>query len=200
MQSKTRSIAISGNTLAKELIRKAIHVTIAFVPTLAKWNLPATLAVLAAGILFYSVNEAARSSGRGVAFISRMTAAAARPGETGFVWGPVTLGLGAMAALLYYPDPAASVAIYALAFGDGIASLVGKLWGRRTIPYFGNKTILGSLGCFTAVFASSLLVTGSVSLAVLAAASATILELVPMKDLDNLIIPLGTGLVMSLAL
>jgi dolichol kinase len=35
-----------------------------------------------------------------------------------------------MLSLLLYPDPAASIAIYALAFGDGLASLVGKLVGR----------------------------------------------------------------------
>ena len=200
MQQKARSVAISGNALAKEVVRKTIHVTIAFVPTLAKWNMTATVVLLAAGILFYVANETARVSGTGFGFVSRMTAVASRPGERGFVWGPVTLGLGAMAALLYYPDPAATVAIYALAFGDGIASVVGKLWGRRSAAWIGTKTPVGSLACFVAVFVSVLTVTRSVPQTLVAAFVATALELIPVKDVDNLIIPLGTGLVMTLVL
>lgn len=194
---KVRSLAITENPVAKEIVRKTIHVTIAFVPTLAKWNLVATVALLAGGILCYIANETARISGGRYGFISRMTAVAARQSESGFVWGPVTLGLGAMAALCYYPDPAASIAIYALAFGDGIASLVGKLWGRRPVYRNGRKTVAGTLACFTAVFLSSFFVTHNVSLALLAAFTATVLELIPLKDIDNLIIPLGTGLIMT---
>ena len=101
-----------------------------------------------------------------------------------------------MAALCYYPDPAASIAIYALAFGDGIASLVGKLWGRRLVYRNGRKTVAGTLACFLAVFASSYSVIRTVPLSLFAAAVATVLELIPLKNIDNLIIPLGTGLIM----
>jgi phytol kinase len=200
MHQKARSVALNGNEIAKELVRKSIHVTIAFVPTLAKWNLPATVALLTAGILFYVANETARVSGGKVGLVARMTAVASRPGETGFVWGPVTLGLGAMLALLYYPDPAASIAIYALAFGDGIASLAGKLLGKRRFARLGNKTPAGSLGCFLAVFVSSYLVLGRFFPSLIAAIAATVLEFIPAKDIDNLIIPLGTGFIMTLIL
>ena len=84
---KTHSIAITINPIAKEIVRKSIHVTIAFVPTLAKWNFAATVLLLAGGILFYIANETARISGGRYGFISRMTALAARQSEGGFVWG-----------------------------------------------------------------------------------------------------------------
>ena len=67
-----------------------------------------------------------------MAVVSGLTVAAARPGDAGFVLGPATLGLGAMLALLLYPLPASAIAIYALAFGDAAASVVGMACaGRR---------------------------------------------------------------------
>jgi dolichol kinase len=174
--------------------------TIAFVPLLANWNMIVTVMLLCSGILYYVVNEASRIAGHRNGLISRMTILASRPVEQGFVWGPVTLGLGALAALLYYPNPAATVAIYALAFGDGLASLVGRFWGGRRIFINGEKTLVGSIACLAAVFVSSWLVLEDPLLALATAVVATILELVPLRDLDNLIIPLGTGLFVTLFL
>lgn len=197
---RTQSYALPQYGILRELLRKTIHVTIALVPALAAWNMVVTVVLLCSGILFYVVNETARIRGYSGGLVSRMTAAAARPAEQGFVWGPVSLGLGALTALLYYPNPAASVAIYALAFGDGVASVVGKLWGRRKVFRWAEKTYAGSLGCFLAVLLSSYFVLGNLRQAVLAAAIATAFELVPVKDLDNLIIPLGTGFLLTLIL
>ncbi len=198
MGTNLRDYTIPGQSFQKELTRKIIHITIALVPAMANWNFLFTVIFLSAGILFYAVNETARISGKSGGFISRMTVMASRPVEKGFVWGPVTLGLGALAALLYYPSPAATVAIYALAFGDGIASIAGKFLGRRTIIRIGEKTLVGSIACFIVVFISAYAILTDLRLALAAAITATILELVPARDADNLIIPLGTGLVLTL--
>ncbi len=198
MIDNSRDFVLPGYSLGKELSRKVIHITIALVPALASWNFVFTVVFLSAGILFYVVNETGRISGRNNGFISRMTVMASRPVEQGFVWGPVTLGLGALAALLYYPSPASSVAIYALAFGDGIASVAGKLLARRGSVRIGEKTLIGSVFCFFAVLISAYAVLRDFRLAVIAAVTATILELLPIRDADNLIIPLGTGLVLTL--
>lgn len=200
MRNRIRTLAYAGQTIRKELFRKSIHITIALVPTFARINFPLTVLLLSTGILFYVANETARVNGKTNGLISRMTVLASRMGEDGFVWGPVTLGLGALAALLYYPEPAAVVAIYALAFGDGIASLVGKLFGNSRILLFGRKSIPGSVACFSAVFVSSWLVLDDIFIALASAATATLLEMIPIKDIDNLIIPLGTGLVVTLLL
>jgi len=198
MNNKSRDLILPGYSLRKELTRKVIHITIALVPSLARWNFVFTVIFLSAGILFYVVNETGRISGRTGGFISRMTEMASRPVEQGFVWGPVTLGLGALAALLYYPSPASSVAIYALAFGDGIASVAGKLLAGRNSVRIGEKTLIGSVFCFFAVLFSAYAVLRNLRLALISAAAATILELLPVRDADNLIIPLGTGLVLTL--
>jgi dolichol kinase len=200
MTSSSIDYALPVQSFRKELTRKVIHITIALIPTIAGWNFIAAVVFLSSGILFYTINETARLNGRAGGFISRLTVMAARPVEKGFVWGPITLGLGALAALLYYPSPAATVAIYALAFGDGIASIAGKFLGRKSGMRIGEKTLVGSVACFIAVFISSYAVLKNLHLSLIAAASATILELIPIRDADNLIIPLGTGLIITLLL
>ena len=186
--------------LRTELVRKSIHMLIALVPTIASvFGVGITLGLLSAGTLFYSCCEMLRLEGRSVALVSSLTSVAARQRDIGhFTLGPVTLGLGAMITLLLYPDPAASIGIYALAFGDGLASLFGKFAGRLEIPLTGGKTVEGTLACFSAVFVAVFALTGRLAESSAIAASAAVLELTPTNDLDNLILPIGTGLIAAL--
>lgn len=186
-----------------ELVRKSIHMAIALVPVLARTiGTVATMSLLALGTVFYAVAEIERLSGRPVFVVGRLTAMAQRRRDFGhFVMGPVTLGLGAMAALLLYPYPAAAIAIYALAFGDGLASLVGKAFGRHSLPFSGGtKSLEGSLACFASVFAASSLFLSNSIHSLLVALVATALEAAPGKDMDNLLLPVGTGMVVVLLL
>jgi phytol kinase len=178
-----------------ELFRKSIHMMVAFVPTFARFNLIFTFSALVIAILLYSYSEFMRIRGVKLSFISRITVAASRGVNTGFVFGPVTLAIGALMALMLYPEPAAAVAIYALAFGDGFSSLVGKIFGQKTISFTGGKTYAGSTACLISVFLTTLAVTGSVRVSVIIAVSTTIFEVLPSGDLDNMLIPVGTGLV-----
>jgi dolichol kinase len=111
------------------------------------------------------------------------------------VLGPVTLGIGAMMSLMLYPDPAATIAIYALAFGDGIASIAGKLFGRVRIPLTSGKTVEGTMACLAAVFVATYSVTGRPELSATVASAAAIIELAPTEDLDNIILPVGVGFI-----
>ncbi len=187
---------VSMHELQTEIVRKSIHLLIALVPGFASIvGVAGTILILGAGTLLYTIAEAVRLEGRSVAVISYVTAMSARPRDAGrFVLGPVTLGLGAMIALLLYPEPAASLAIYSLAFGDGLSSFVGKLLGRTRIPFTGGKTIAGSMACFVSVFFLTFYATNSLTSAVLIGSVATLLEMVPVRDLDNLILPVGVGL------
>jgi len=187
------------DTIQKEFVRKSIHLMIALVPTLASWNYKFTVSLLVTGILVYTYAEYLRGKGQKVPVISDLTALASRDRDKGhFVLGPVTLGIGALSALLLYPNPAATIAIYALAFGDGLSSLAGKLFGGMKIPFTGGKTTSGSLTCFLSVFVAGLFLTDSLITVFIVALSATILEAIPSKDLDNIIIPIGTGLVATI--
>jgi phytol kinase len=179
-----------------ELFRKSIHLLIAVVPFLASVHVGATVAMLATGVIFYTYAETLRLSGKSVYIISALTVISSRRRDIGhFVLGPVTLGLGAMIALMLYPEPAAAIAIFALAFGDGFSSLVGKLFGRIRIPFTGGKTLIGSSTCFVAVFIASYAILGRVAPALIIASAATIFEVLPTQDLDNVILPVGTGFV-----
>jgi len=188
--------------LKHEVLRKLLHLLIATTPALCSiLGTSPTIMVLGLGILAYSIAEYLRMSGFRVPLISRITEMAMRERDKShFVLGPVTLGLGAMFALLFYPNPAASIAIYALAFGDGFASLAGKLFGSVKIPLTGGKTLEGSIVCFAAVFFATLLLVPQVQVrdAALIAATATAIELIPARDFDNLLLPAGTGLVAML--
>ena len=182
------------HSLQKELVRKAIHLMIAFVPTLASWNYMLTVSLLICGILTYTYSEFLRSKGKYVFLISDLTSIASRDRDKGhFVLGPITLGMGALLALLLYPHPSASIAIYALAFGDGLSSLAGKIFGDRKIPLTGGKTYAGSFTCFAAVFLVTFHLNGDLYKSVTIAIVATLIEALPSKDLDNIIIPIGTG-------
>jgi dolichol kinase len=186
------------NDLRTEIVRKSIHFLIALSPTMAALNRPFTVAFLMIGTLLYAVMETLRISGIQVPFISSLTAIASRTRDRGrFVLGPVTLGLGALLALILYPSSAASIGIYALAFGDGFASLVGKLAGRIRPSFMLGKSIEGSSACFAAVFISAYALTGRPACAFIAALTATLVEVLPLEDYDNLALPVTVGLVVQ---
>ncbi|MBN2873854.1 MAG: phosphatidate cytidylyltransferase, partial [Spirochaetales bacterium] len=85
-------------------------------------------------------------------------------------------------------------AIYALAFGDGLSSLVGKAIGSIRIPLTGGKSVEGSLTCFLAVLVSAYAVTGDALRSSVIALVATVTEAIPLKDADNILLPAVTGL------
>jgi dolichol kinase len=198
LKMSSERVEVIGSRLLEirgEVLRKGLHLLIALSPTLAFWNFDLTVFLLSLGIVVYVVAESLRLQGREVAFISLITRLASRDRDKNrAVLGPVTLGLGALLCLMMYPEPAATVGIYALAFGDGFSSLIGKLVGRVPLPFTGGKTLEGSLAAFVAVWIAVSAFGHQPLVALAVAAVATLLEALPLKDLDNLVIPLGTGL------
>ncbi|MEE0886211.1 MAG: phosphatidate cytidylyltransferase [Treponema sp.] len=181
-------------SIFKEVFRKSIHLCSAFVPTLLTFAYKPVLALLFAALIFYSFTEFVRLKGINVPVVSRITSIAARKrDENKFVLGPVTLVVGIIAAALLWKPAAARIGIYALAFGDGLASLVGKLIGRIHIPFTKGKTAAGSLACFYAVFISSFCVGKNALVSLILAFVAMIVEIIPMTDFDNIVIPIVIG-------
>jgi dolichol kinase len=182
-----------------ELIRKLIHFFIALSPLMAVVNRDFTVALLMIGTLGYALMETLRLLGIAVPVVSSLTAMASRPKDKGrFVLAPVTLGLGALLALLLYPVPAASIAIYALAFGDGFAGLIGKLFGRLRPVFLGGKSLEGSLSCFVAIFIAAYGVSKNYQTAFFAALTGTLVEALPLGDYDNIALPLAVGLILQI--
>jgi dolichol kinase len=177
-----------------ELTRKAIHATIAFAPLLAAWSRQGALFLLAAGTAVYAVFETLRLRGVRIPVISALTAFASRRRDRGrFVRGPVTLGAGAFFSILIFPPIPAALAVYALAAGDSVSSLTGKFMGRLRPGFLRGKSVEGSLACFAAVFLCSWPASGSFRTALASAAAATAAEALPLKDWDNIVIPLVSG-------
>jgi len=197
------SSSISGKEIDEvktEIVRKSIHFLIALSPSIAAINRPLTVILLIIGTLGYTFMEYLRLCGVNVPVISSLTSMASRSRDMGrFVMGPVTLGMGALLALLLYPSPVAAIAIYALAFGDGLASLIGKVFGRLRPAFLHGKSIEGSLACFAAVFFSAYVVCGDMRITLIAAFTAMAVEALPLEDYDNLALPVTVGLVVQFA-
>jgi dolichol kinase len=184
--------------LKTEFVRKNIHFLIALIPFMAGVNKLITVSILVIGTLAYLYMEYLRLSGVKIPVISSLTSISSRPRDIGrFVTGPVTLGLGALLALLLFPSPAAAIAIYALAFGDGFASLVGMFFGSNRPAFLRGKSVEGSLACFTAVLISAYGVSGNLRVAVLSGLTAMIVEAFSIGDYDNLTLPIAVGLMVQ---
>ena len=188
------NIISDKQTILKELFRKSIHLCSAFIPFFLARIYWVVIIGLLLVVTLYLISEVLRLKGIALPVIAKVTEIAARQrDENKIVWGPVTLVFGIILVSLLLPLEYAQVGIYALAFGDGFASLIGKLFGRIVIPFTGKKTLEGSLACFTAVFISTIIVSKNPLVALLVALLAMIIEVLPLKDFDNLVIPVCVG-------
>ena len=187
--------------LIKETFRKIIHLCTALVPLFARYFFYPTVIALSAITFFYVIFEILRLKGYRIFMVSNITGFAARERDKGkFVLGPVTLSIGVISTLLIFPFKEASIGIMALALGDGLASLVGKFWGRQHLNISKDKTIAGSIACFTAVFISTIAISRSFIKSFFIAAIAAGTEALPLKDFDNILIPLvcaGAALILA---
>lgn len=182
------------NYIVKELFRKSIHLCSGFIPLLLYYFYWPTIILLFLAVSGYVLCEVIRKKGGKIPIISKITELAQRErDEHKFVLGPVTLVFGILLAALFLPFEASSIGIFALAFGDGLASLVGKAFGKIKIPHMGGKTIAGCLACFIAVFFATYFTTKNVVLSLFIASFTMIIEVLPLFDFDNLIIPLCVG-------
>lgn len=197
LQSSASSPAIEAQyktSILKEAFRKSIHMCCAFVPLFLGINYTATIVSLAAAAAAYSASEVCRMHSVEVPLISRITRAAARrKDEDSFALGPVMLVLGIVCAALLWKEEACRIGVYALAFGDGLASLVGRSIGRVRIPFLHGKTVAGSLACFMAVFVSSFAVCQNSVASLCLSFAAMFTEMMPLGDADNLFIPVIVG-------
>ena len=165
---RTFSQTASVEELLVEVFRKTIHLSSALTVVFAEhWYTPT------------------------IAHIPRYASRARDKGR--FVLGPLTLATGVLAALLFFPMHTAKIAIFALAFGDGLASLVGKRFGKIHLAFFKDKTVAGSVTCFAAVFLSSFAVSGKFWKSLVLGIAGACIEMLPLKDYDNLLIPVAIG-------
>lgn len=181
-------------SIIKELFRKSIHICSAFVPLLLRYIYWPTIGLLGLAAIIYTVCQLLMLKGINIPVVSQIILVAARKrDENKFVLGPLTLVFGIMFAALLLPLNCATVGILALSFGDGLASLVGKLIGKIQIPGARGKTVAGSMACFMAVYVSSFCCSKNCFISLILATIAMFVEVLPLSDFDNLIIPIIIG-------
>ena len=130
--------------------------------------------------------------------------------------GPLIYGLVFVVCTVVFwrSDPVGIVALMILCGGDGLADLVGRRWGKRSLPHNPSKSWAGSAAMFlggtllalamTAAFAAAGLFdpplppNAVASIGVIALAC-TLVETLPLADIDNLTIS-ATAVVLGLAL
>jgi dolichol kinase/phosphoserine phosphatase len=183
-----------------QIVREAMHASGCFVPVIAAVAgiFPVALSISAITIL-YAISETGRMERRSLPVIAPITRFAATQQELyEFATAPIFFAFGILFSLLLFPLPLSGAAIAAFALGDSISSLFGRRYGKRTLPFNKGKTLEGSVsGFLVAFFAAAYFVPPAFALQ--AAATAIIVESLPLPLSDNLLVPLVTGIVLILA-
>jgi dolichol kinase len=118
-----------------------------------------------------------------------------RPTGVGYYVGGVLL------SLLFFDLEVALAGLVILAVGDPAAAWTGRRWGRRRI---GDKTLEGSVGFFVAAILAGVLFQGfwpgiSLPLFAIGAMTGAVVECLPLKIDDNLILPLAASFAIQIA-
>ncbi len=125
-------------------------------------------------------------------------------------YGEFIFIIGIIATALVFPSPNVyALAVINLGIADGLAAIIGMRYGRKKYDVFGStKSIVGMLTSFTVVIITGILfwiivvdykpeLIFIISHIIATAAVVSGLEFVSFKGLDNLTIPLATGLLYS---
>jgi len=129
-------------------------------------------------------------------FFLRLFRSLIRSHEEEHLLGSTYFMLAALLSVLAFDR---SIAVSALAFlviGDTAAAIVGKKYGK---PRYWGKSFEGSLGCFLCCLVIGAALLEDVWVVFAGAATATIVEALPVPMDDNMRVPIFSGLIMQLA-
>ncbi len=181
-----------------DIVREDIHASGLFMPIIAGLiGIPVVASIIIFIALTYTVSELCRLEGRNLPIISDITRHAASQSELyGFAAAPLYFAFGIVATLILFPTLAGSAAIAIFCLGDSAASLFGGLIST-SLPINKGKTWEGSLAGFLFAFLAATFFISPV-LALIGAAVAMSIEVLPLPINDNISVPLITGLVLTL--
>lgn len=186
----------STHSLRREFYRKIIHFMGVPIPFLANLNKSLIQYLLLGTIIIYTVSEGLRYIGFHFPVVSSITKRAQRYTETrGFILGPISLTVGILLPLLFFPPSIYIPSILIVCISDALSGLIGKRFGRITFPFY-NRTVEGSLVFYASAFII-LLFFIPLRAAFLVAMIPTIIELISPYNLDNLILPSITALLLK---
>jgi HAD superfamily phosphoserine phosphatase-like hydrolase len=182
------------------IIREVIHACGFLVPVLTMFLGLYPVALLISVIsLLYVISELARMERKNLPVISSITVHAATQTELyEFTTAPIFFALGILLTLLIFPFSASSPAIAIFCLGDSTASVFGRIFGRRILPFNKGKTLEGSVIGFVFAFLGGVFFIAPWK-ALLGAVVAITVECLPLPLNDNLVTPLVTGVALVLA-
>ncbi len=183
---------------ANDLVREDIHAAGFFMPVIAGLiGIPIVASIILLIAIIYTTSEIFRLDGRELPFVSTITRHAASQSELyGFAAAPLYFAAGILATLVLFHSNAGAAAIAIFCLGDSTASLFGGLIST-SLPFNKGKTWEGSLaGFFFAFLAGTFFV--SPLLALVGAAIAMTIEVLPLPINDNILVPIITGLALTL--
>ena len=109
--------------------------------------------------------------------------------------GPLQFTFGALLSLLLFGREIAFISVLVLTFGDSFSTLIGVYFGRVVLPWSKKKTLEGMLACFLASLCISVFLL-PLKLAVLVSFVTCVLESFSTRFDDNILIPLGVGVLL----
>ena len=178
-----------------ELVRKVVHIGTGHVLLIAWWLQIPTWLCVSAGVTFTAIALASHHTN-----ILPMLNDVGRKTYGVFYYA---LSITILVGLLWDHHPQyAVIGVMVMSWGDGMAALVGKRFGKHTFIYMGNKRSLeGSLAMFVTslivmlgIFASChSLSARDVGVAIPVAAIAAMLEAFSPGGTDNLSVPLASA-------
>jgi len=183
----------------RDVSRELIHASGIFVPIVASLiGIPIVAVAICLVLGLYMTSELLRAQGKKMPIINYITRKTAAPSELyQLVLAPAYFALGILFTLLIFPVPSSSAAIAIFSIGDSSASIFGGLLSKKPLMLNKGKTIEGSLaGFILAAIAGAFFVTPWKAL--VGAIVAMTIEVLPLPVNDNLLMPLCTGLALTL--
>ncbi len=179
-----------------EILRKVVHIAFGFCALLLRWLAPWQGALLALAALLHNWKVLPLFFGKRIARGSRGT-------DLGILLYPAAV---LVLIVAFWRDPGLAAAGWAiLAFGDGSATLAGKLLGGPALPWNRAKTFAGSIAFALAGGTAAWVIASFVerdpgyalpwiAIGFAAAAACAVAESLDLNVDDNIVVPLVGGL------
>ncbi|MEA1992825.1 MAG: SEC59/DGK1/VTE5 family protein [Euryarchaeota archaeon] len=179
-----------------EIIRKSIHASGLSVPILYyATNRTVTVTFIGVFLLLFLLFDYFRMAYlQKIPIVGYFMKKITRKHEQGGLGAHVYFTAGALVVVFFLERNVAIASTLMLTFGDGLAAITGKSFGR--IKIYGEKTLVGSLSCFICCLIIGYFFLGT-PIAFVAAAVATVSELQDFIN-DNFAMPVFTGAVVQL--
>lgn len=191
--------------ISPEVVRKFIHIAVSNWWFILIFSFDTLLMAIIGPIFFILANGTAVFTGLadvlGEKDIKR---------NLGLVYFPVSLlVLVILTFTNTIPMWASTIGIFTMGYGDGLAALIGRFFGKRKV--FGQKSYVGSVVMFVATFIVILITSIAFKVGDISSAAwlirvvaisfiATLIEIFTPSGLDNITVPIGTAIISALLL